>query len=75
MWRSPSARGSKPRGGRRAITFDEFKTELAASPEWRARVEARRRELRPIVERNMQDSAPVIADLVATGFWVHSIGG
>jgi PBS lyase HEAT-like repeat-containing protein len=65
---------TEPRRRRQAVTAAELKAKLEADPEWRARMEAKERELRPIIERNREAAAPVIADLIAAGFYVHSIG-
>jgi hypothetical protein len=65
---------TEPRRRRQAITAEELQAQLEADPQWRATMEARERERRPRIEKNMADAAPVVADLIAAGFYVHSIG-
>jgi HEAT repeat protein len=54
-------------------TIGELMAELRADPEWVARMAAKEAERRPIIEKNRIDSAPVVADLVAAGFYVDWI--
>jgi HEAT repeat protein len=54
-------------------TIAEHMARLHADPEWRARMADRERERRPVIEQNRKDAAPVVADLIAAGFYIHSV--
>jgi HEAT repeat protein len=64
---------SRPRRRREAVTAEELKARLSADPLWQAKMAGKERALRPIIEQNRQAAAPIVADLVAAGFYVHSI--